>query len=389
MIISRLILTNWKNFQYAEIELTDRVFVVGPNASGKSNFLDAIRFTRDIVKQAGGLQYAADVRGGVSEIRNLSGEKGKTDISLEFHLTEKAGMSAEWIYKLSFRHSEERGLKNTVNIAREKVWSKKAGTWILERSPETEGEDSETAGFTHLEQPASNKEFREIYKFFLNTEYLHIVPQLVRDADSYLLSGKKEDYYGRNFLNRMANTPARLRESYLGKISGILKIAVPNIGDLKFTKDAEGIPHLEALHKFQGPTGKLREFQFSDGTLRLIGFMWALLDGNETILLEEPELHLHTAVVRQLPELISRLQKREDRIIQVIITTHSFDLLSNEGIGADEVIVLEQGRGGTLAKHADQTERIRKYLEAGFSMAEAVVPKTAPENIGNLSILQD
>ncbi len=63
MIISRVKLTNWKNFQNVDVELKNRVFVVGANASGKSNFLDVFRFMRDIVKQAGGLQYAVDQRG--------------------------------------------------------------------------------------------------------------------------------------------------------------------------------------------------------------------------------------------------------------------------------------------------------------------------------------
>ena len=56
MIIQRLILKNWKNFQKADFQLTDRIFVVGANASGKSNLLDVFRFLRDLVKQGGGLQ---------------------------------------------------------------------------------------------------------------------------------------------------------------------------------------------------------------------------------------------------------------------------------------------------------------------------------------------
>jgi len=46
MIISRLILRNWRNFRFIDIDLTDRVFIVGPNASGKSNLLDALRFLK-------------------------------------------------------------------------------------------------------------------------------------------------------------------------------------------------------------------------------------------------------------------------------------------------------------------------------------------------------
>ena len=65
MYISKIILNNWRNFQSVDVVLTERVFVIGPNASGKSNFLDVLRFIRDIVKQSGGLQYAIGVRGGI------------------------------------------------------------------------------------------------------------------------------------------------------------------------------------------------------------------------------------------------------------------------------------------------------------------------------------
>ncbi|MFA5815991.1 MAG: AAA family ATPase [Bacteroidales bacterium] len=75
MIISKIKLVNWKNFKNIEVELSERNFIVGANASGKSNFLDVIRFLRDIVKQAGGLQYAVEQRGGVSKIRCLRDAK--------------------------------------------------------------------------------------------------------------------------------------------------------------------------------------------------------------------------------------------------------------------------------------------------------------------------
>ena len=55
MRVTRLILKNWKNFPSVDVALGARVFLVGPNASGKSNLLDAIRFLRDVVVE-GGLQ---------------------------------------------------------------------------------------------------------------------------------------------------------------------------------------------------------------------------------------------------------------------------------------------------------------------------------------------
>jgi predicted ATPase len=70
--VNHIELANWKNFKAVNLDLPDRVFLVGPNASGKSNFLDAFRFLRDIVLPGGGLQKACSDRGGVSKIRCLA-----------------------------------------------------------------------------------------------------------------------------------------------------------------------------------------------------------------------------------------------------------------------------------------------------------------------------
>ena len=72
MIIKNLKLQNWKNFQSCDIELTERCFIIGSNASGKSNLIDALRFLRDVAKQGGGLQSAVEERGGITKIRSLS-----------------------------------------------------------------------------------------------------------------------------------------------------------------------------------------------------------------------------------------------------------------------------------------------------------------------------
>ncbi|MER2563574.1 MAG: AAA family ATPase, partial [Myxococcaceae bacterium] len=43
MLIRLLELRNWRNFRDARVEFQPRTFIIGPNASGKSNLLDAIR----------------------------------------------------------------------------------------------------------------------------------------------------------------------------------------------------------------------------------------------------------------------------------------------------------------------------------------------------------
>ena len=64
MRISHLSLYNWKNFDSVDLSLQDRVFVVGPNACGKSNLFDAVRFLHDLVVPGGGLLPALFIIGG-------------------------------------------------------------------------------------------------------------------------------------------------------------------------------------------------------------------------------------------------------------------------------------------------------------------------------------
>jgi len=128
------------------------------------------------------------------------------------------------------------------------------------------------------------------------------------------------------------------------------------------------------------------EEQFSDGTLRLMGLLWALLDGNRPLLLEEPELSLHPEVVRYIPEMFARVQQRSGR--QILLSTHSTDLLWSEGIGLDEVLLLQPGEQpgtGTLIRAASSIERAAELLEYGLPLPEVVIPETSPKEAQQLT----
>ena len=386
MIIQRIILFNWKNFHDVDVNLTERCFVIGANAAGKSNFIDALRFLRDIAKQSGGLQEAVDIRGGLTKIRCLAA-RNRTNISIEVYLGEPNDDFPLWIYKLNFAHTGGGIRKNQVKILEERVYSHEKGRWILDR-PIQDNEDDETLKYTYLEQVTANKEFRDIQFFFQNIEYLNIIPQLVRESYSAISSSQKEDYYGRNFLEKLATYNETKRNAYFRKINEFLKLAVPQLEELKFVKDKMGIPHLEARYVHWRAMGsKQQEAQFSDGTLRLIGFLFALLDFNGVILLEEPELNLHSGIIAQLPEFISKIQRIKISR-QVIITTHSYDILASPSIGTDEVLVLHNTTEGTTIKRISDIQEIKAVVDVGFSIAEAAIPFTAPKTIKDMSQLK-
>ena len=385
MIISKIELFNWKNFHRCEVGVQERCFVVGANAAGKSNFIDALRFLRDVAKQGVGLQTAVRVRGGITKIRCLAARE-QSNVKLAIELSESDSRELCWHYELNFKHTGGGIRENQVKIVSEKVFSGREQRYVLDRSAETLGEDEETLKYTYLEQPNANKDFRVIQQFLQNVEYLNVVPQMVRESASSSYSGDKEDYYGRNFLKRLALLNDNTRRSYFRKINEFLKLAVPQLEELSFVKDEIGVPHLEARYVHWRTRGsKQQEMQFSDGTLRLIGFLFALIDSNGVLLLEEPEINLHPGIVAQFPEFIAKIQRVKKGGRQVFITTHSYDILSNEGIAPEEVLLLTNSPEGTEVEVLSNVEKAKNILAAGFSMADVVMPLTKPWSIESMS----
>lgn len=383
MIVSHISVKNWRNFRAVDVDLQERQFLVGPNASGKSNFLDVFRFLRDIAKpEGGGLQKAVKDRGGVSKIRSLAARRDP-EIAIEVHLAEAAGEPPIWRYALGLRQ-ETRGYRQPY-VTHEKVW--KQSRQILSRPSAEEQKDRDRLTQTFLEQINVNGEFREVVRFFQAVTYLHVVPQLLRFADSIQGHVLEDDPFGQGLLERLAKTNERTRRSRLSKIEKALKVAVPQLEQLQFVRDpATGRPHLQALYSHWRPqAGLQREDQFSDGTLRLIGFLWSLAESDSLLLLEEPELSLNAAIVSQLAPIVFRTQRNRRR--QVLISTHSDALLTEQGIDGHEVLLLTAAKEGTDVRVAAEIDEVRRLLESGLTVGEIVLPRTRPDGVEQLSLL--
>ena len=380
MIISHLKLKNWKNFRNVDIPLRQRVFVVGANASGKSNFLDVFRFLRDIVKQGGGLQKAVSDRKGIPKIRCYSA-RIEPQIEIEVQLSDDFDTVPRWKYSLGL--VTETGGKNNPIILHEKIW--KGEILIKERPDNDDIIDSLRKTQTHLEQITANQSFREISDYFKSICYLNVIPHLLRHPEFYIGPEAQEDLYGRTFIDKVASTPDKTRNARLKKIEQALRIAVPQLKELSLSY-VKNVPHLEAVYEHWRPkAGKQTEEQFSDGTIRLIGFLWSLLEGDSLLLLEEPEISIHAELVRKFPGLISRFQQKKKR--QIIISTHSSDLLSDSGIGGEEtLLLLPDKKECTKIELASSIEDVKYLLQNGFTIAEAALPKTAQRSFQQLSL---
>jgi predicted ATPase len=367
-------LENWRNFATVEVDLQRRVFLIGPNASGKSNFLDVFRFLHDIVAVGGGFQEAVRKRGGVSRIRCLAARR-YPDVAIKVLLGSEAN-GARWEYELRFTQDN---LQRPV-IQKERV--EHDGIVLLDRPNDEDLGDRERLTQTYLEQVNVNQEFRELAAFLASIRYLHIVPQLVREPDRSV--GRRNDPFGGDFLEQIARTPKKTQDARLRRIRDALKVAVPQLRELELWRDVRGTPHLRGNYEHWRSKGAWQtEDQFSDGTLRLMGVLWALLDGSGPLLLEEPEMSLHPEVVEYLPQMFASIQRRNGR--QIMVSTHSTDLLRDNGIGLDEVLLLNPAEGGTSVRPAGSFREVVDLLDSGLTLAEAVVPRTRPQRAEQLS----
>ena len=155
MRLTHLTLKNWRNFKQADFDLQERVFVIGPNASGKSNLLDALRFLRQVASPGGGFQDAVANRGGMARIRCLAARNfNHGHVTMGIVIGDDQHLS-RWSYQVTFT-AEQRGRHRP--ILRSEVVERNGET-VLSRPTDEDTDDPERMTQTHLEQVNANRGF--------------------------------------------------------------------------------------------------------------------------------------------------------------------------------------------------------------------------------------
>lgn len=266
MRLTHLTLKNWRNFKQADFDLRDRMFVIGPNASGKSNLLDALRFLRQIASAGGGFQDAVASRSGMARVRCLAARNFNHGFVTIRIAVGDDDVPRRWTYEVAFT-AEQRGRHRPI-LKREIV--RRDDETVIARPTSADRDDPERMTQTHLEQVNANRGFRPISDFLRSIRYLHLVPHLIRDPER--AGGRTDDPYGSDLLLRIARTPERTRAKRLQRISGALQAAVPQLDRLELVQDEIGRWHLEARYEHWRPQPAVQdERSFSDGTLRRHG----------------------------------------------------------------------------------------------------------------------
>lgn len=387
MLITRLKLKNWRNFREVDVPLGPRTYLIGANASGKSNFLAVFRFLRTLAQRdGGGLQKALRAAGGLSKLRSLHARRDP-EVRIEVEVAESLDAAEPaWRYVLAFK-AEGKGQQRTL-VSQEQVF--RDGRCLFSRPLAEDLSDPERLTQTHLEQTNLNQAFRELAEFFAETTYLHLVPQLLKFNEEIGARVLEQDPFGQGLLQRIAKTNTKTRDARLRRIARALEQAVPLFSELRFLQDAvSGFWHLEAnFNHWRGNGAWQREDQLSDGTLRLIGLLWSLQDGDGLLLLEEPELSLNDGIVKRIPLLIDRVlrdRKKNALARQVLVSTHSDDLLA-EVDGPATLLLIESGQNGSVVRTPDPVETAS--MAHGLNPAEVLLPRTRTQSLEQLGLFQ-
>ena len=101
--IKRVILKNYKSIAACDVELQPLTFLVGRNGSGKSNFLDALRFVSDALNTS--LEHAVRARGGIRDVcrRSENPRDHSNHFSIRLDFTLHDGSTGDYTFNIEMR----------------------------------------------------------------------------------------------------------------------------------------------------------------------------------------------------------------------------------------------------------------------------------------------
>ena len=364
-LLTRVVLRNYKSIAACDVSPAQLTFLVGPNGSGKSNFLDALRFVADAVRFS--LDHALRDRGGIGEVRRRSGGHPN-----HFGIGIKLGLAKSAVSYAFTVGAKPRG---GYEVQREECRvvrydGSERHFYSVERGRVAESTLSPAPVAAddrlYLVNVSGVEAFRPVYDALVSMGFYNLNPEAIRELQSPdpgdLL---KRD--GGNIASVLANLRTRSPEIkervevYLGKVvSGISGVDARSVGPKET---------LEFRQEVRGARYPWRFFasSMSDGTLRALGVLIALFqgfDGKESarrcVGIEEPEVALHPAAAGVL---IDGLQDAAEQA-QILVTSHSPDLLDNKEIPDDAIIAVVAEHGESRIGPLDEVGRsaLRDHL---------------------------
>ncbi|WP_447921999.1 AAA family ATPase [Achromobacter aegrifaciens] len=367
VFIRRVVLRNYKSIGNCDVRLQPLTYLVGQNGAGKSNFLDALHFVRDAL--TGSLDSALNERGGLNEVRRRSsGHPTHFGIRLEFRLRDgREGWYAFDIGAMASGGYEVQHEECVISgIGKGPFFRISKGR--LRDSSETTF-PAVTADRLALVAASGFTVFRPVFDALTAMGFYNLNPKIMRELqkpqDGRLLKPVGENIASViGHLERVAPERVKMIKEYLQSVvpmvHGMERKVIGPMETLEFRQEMAGARH----------PWKFLAQNMSDGTLRALGVMTALLQSNvdyspTLIGIEEPETALHPAASAALREILVHAAKQT----QVLVTSHSPDLLDDRGIDVDSILSVVSEGGETKIAPLDDASRqvLRDHL---FSAGE-------------------
>ncbi len=382
-MITHVSIRNYKSLANVDVDLGPLTVLVGQNGTGKSNFVDALRFVSDSIRL--NLVESIKKRNGFNLILHSSGQERSSNIEISldynfdrdqssyaFELAE-ANSGNFIVRKESFTSpSQSSKFDRESGELRTDKLDPKSGQIISKGNPEKLGPETDWSQslilLVLLAMPTWYVDINPlmITGFLQTAGYYTIVPDRLRKLGTLQTSRERLSHDGSNLSSVLYLLQSDSKDRFSSLKSYIAR-AVPDIKDISVKEIGRHLV-VELTHQANNHDVVFDIEQESDGTLWLLGNLTALHQDTapSLITIEEPELMVHPGVLGVLSDAIKEASLRS----QVIITTHSPDLISLFDPSVIRVVEKVDGATRIAPLEDQQIEAVRQNL---FSTGELML----------------
>jgi predicted ATPase len=356
-LLTEIQIRNYKNIATAVIPLRPLTVLVGPNGAGKSNLVDSLAFVADCLNHS--IQLAFANRGGISAVRRKSGGH-PTHIGIRLRLDLGNSSWADYAFDIAARPREaftvarERCTVQTL-LKPQQVFEVENGRFVQEVPGIRSRVEPDRLALTVL---SAAEEFRPVFDFLTGIRRYSLRPERIRELQD------PDPGEGLVLLPDGSNAAAVLRQisedgpdskSVYQRICHLLGEIVPGTTGVlpKALGQKETLEFVQNVGQKYG--WHFDALNMSDGTLRALGILLAVYQPKPASLLavEEPEGTIHPAVTEILTDVLIDGANRS----QILITTHSPDVLDNKRLSDEQLAVVESVQGVALVTPMNATSR--------------------------------